>query len=37
MTTGPAFTGSSEKTAHNIPRGALFMWKAEEGKGIKGL
>lgn len=37
MTTGLAFTGSSEKTAHNTPHDALFIWKAEGGKGIKGL
>lgn len=37
VTMGPAFTASSDKTAHNTPHDALFICKAEGGKGIKGL
>lgn len=37
VTMGLAFTGSSEKTAHNTPHAALFIWKAEGGKRIMGL
>lgn len=37
VTMGLAFTGSSEKPADNALHDALFIWKAEGGKGIKGL
>jgi len=37
VTMGLAFTGSSEKNAQNAPHEVLFIWKAEGGKGIKGL
>lgn len=37
VTMGLAFTGSSEKPADNTLHDALFIWKAEGGKGIKGL